>query len=132
MIQATTNGKMKTRAYIDQILNPIVESWIDTVQDFVVEEDSDSGHGTGKLDIVQKWKKEHGLERYLSCAGSRDPSPIRNCWQARKQTPKEYPHWDNMTSSFWSTKDGRMYHRLSSMSEYPQCLRGYVILQTAT
>lgn len=48
---------MSQQAYIDQILEPIVKPWIDK-QDFVIEEDGDSGHGPGKSNIVRTWKQE--------------------------------------------------------------------------
>ena len=40
--------------YRDQILNPIVKPWIQRGDDFVLEEDGDFGHGTGKSNIIRK------------------------------------------------------------------------------
>lgn len=57
---------MSQQAYIDQILEPIVKPWIENKQDFVIEEDGDSGHGPGKSNIVRTWKQEHGLEFYFN------------------------------------------------------------------
>lgn len=49
-------------------------------QDFVIEEDGDSGHGPGKSNIVRTWKQEHGLEFYFNCHNSPDLAPIENYW----------------------------------------------------
>ena len=89
---------MKLSVYIDQILEPIVKPWLLAKQDFVLEEDRDASHGTGKSNIVRTWKKDNGLEYFFNCAGSPDLSPIENCWQALKQMLKKYPHWDDATT----------------------------------
>ena len=44
-IPSNSNGKMTQKAYINQILEPIVKPWINRGDDFVLEEDNDSGHG---------------------------------------------------------------------------------------
>jgi hypothetical protein len=44
---------MSQKAYIDQILEPVVKPWLDAGEHFVLEEDGDSGHGLGKNNIVQ-------------------------------------------------------------------------------
>ncbi|KAF2183648.1 hypothetical protein K469DRAFT_710450 [Zopfia rhizophila CBS 207.26] len=93
-IASNTNGKMTQRAYIDQILEPIVKSWIESHQCFILEEDGDSGHGPGKSNIVRTWKKENGLQYYFNCYSSPDLSVIENCWQPPKQYVKKFPHWD--------------------------------------
>jgi hypothetical protein len=41
------NGKMSLEMYRDQILEPIVKPWLERGDDFVLEEDNDSGHGGG-------------------------------------------------------------------------------------
>ena len=84
--------------YIDSILEPIVKPWIETGQNFVLEEDGDSGHGPGKSNIVKTWKETHGLEYYFNCPASPDLSPIENCWQPPKQHIRKYPHWDDSTT----------------------------------
>lgn len=56
------NGQMSQQIYIDQILEPIVMPWIQARQDFVLEEDGDSGHGPGKSNILRTWKGKNGLE----------------------------------------------------------------------
>ena len=93
-VEGNRNGKMSLQVYRDQILNPIVKPWIDRGDDFVLEEDGDSGHGTSKSNIVRTWKKENRLESYFNCSNSPDLSPIENCWQPPKQYLKRFPHWD--------------------------------------
>ncbi|KAF2029788.1 hypothetical protein EK21DRAFT_89559 [Setomelanomma holmii] len=46
-IKSNTNGKMTQRAYIDQFLEPVVKPWLERGDDFVLEEDGNSGHGPG-------------------------------------------------------------------------------------
>ena len=60
-VPSNKNGKMSQQVYIDQILEPIVKPWIQTHQDFVLEEDGNSGHGPGKLNIVRIWKSQFFL-----------------------------------------------------------------------
>ena len=81
--------------YRDVILEPVVKPWIECGQHFVLEEDGDSGHGTGKNNIVRTWKEQNGLEYYFNCHSSPDLSPIENCWQAPKAYVRKYPHWDD-------------------------------------
>ena len=57
---------MCQKVYIDQILEPIVKSWIDAHYNFVLEEDGDSGYGPGKSNIVYTWKEANGLEFYFN------------------------------------------------------------------
>ena len=54
-----SNEKTTHRIYIDSILDPIVKPWLERGDDFVLEEDGDSGHGTGKTrNIVKKNEKK--------------------------------------------------------------------------
>jgi hypothetical protein len=51
---------MSLVVYRDQTLEPIVKPWLQRGDDFVLEEDNDSGHGGGpskRGNIVQTWKK---------------------------------------------------------------------------
>ena len=90
---------MSLQVYINQILEPVVKPWLLEKQDFVLEEDGDSGHGKAKnRNIVRKWKEENNLEYFFSCASSPDLSLIENCWQPPKQHLKKYPHWDDRTT----------------------------------
>jgi hypothetical protein len=51
------------KVYVEEILEKHVKPWLDRGDDFVLEEDRDSGHGIGsksenaKDNILQKWKK---------------------------------------------------------------------------
>jgi hypothetical protein len=45
---------MTHKAYIEQILELIIKPLLETGKDFVLFEDGDSGHGTGKKNIVRK------------------------------------------------------------------------------
>lgn len=47
-VPGNNNGKMSHEVYINSILEPVVKPWLDRGDDFVLEEDEDSGHGTGK------------------------------------------------------------------------------------
>ena len=44
-VPGNSNGKMSQRVYIDTILDPVVRPWVEAGEDFVLEEDGDSGHG---------------------------------------------------------------------------------------
>jgi hypothetical protein len=77
--------------YIDQILNPIVLPWLVEKQDFLLEEDGDSGHGFGKgTNKVKQWKERHGLKVYQNCAGSPDITPIENSFQVPKEHIRKF------------------------------------------
>ena len=68
------------QVYINSIFEPIVKPWIEQGDNFVLEENSNSGHETGKTkNAVKKWKKKHNLEHYLNCALFSDLAPIENC-----------------------------------------------------
>jgi hypothetical protein len=72
------------RLRIDQILEPIVKLWLDEGQDFVLEEDGDSGHGPSKSNIVRTWKENNGLEfssivlNLQTCRPSKTAGNLRN------------------------------------------------------
>lgn len=102
-VPGNTNGKMSLKVYRDDILEPVVKPWIlqarkGLIAPFVLEEDGDSGHGTGKTNIVRTWKKDNGLESFFNCPSSPDLSPIELCWQAPKQYLRQIPHWDDTTT----------------------------------
>ena len=94
-VSGNTNGKMSQKAYIEQILNPIILLWLQTGLRFFLEEDGDSGHGPGKSNIVRTWKEKNELNHYFNCASSPDLSPIENCWQPVKHYLRKYPYWDD-------------------------------------
>lgn len=93
-VPSNTNGKMTLQVYRDEILEPIVKPWLQAKEDFVLEEDRDSGHGTGKQNIVRKWKEENGLESYWNCPGSPDLAPIENVWGLQKSYMSKFTHWE--------------------------------------
>lgn len=47
-ILGNTNGNMSLQVYINQILEPMIKPWLMEKQDFVLEEDGDSGHSKAK------------------------------------------------------------------------------------
>ena len=47
-VPGNSNGKMTHQVYIDSILEPVVKPWLDRDDDFVLKENVDSGHGTGR------------------------------------------------------------------------------------
>ena len=51
-VPTNSNGKMSQQVYRDVILQPVVKSWLDAGQQFILEEDGDSGHGPGQQNIV--------------------------------------------------------------------------------
>ncbi len=99
-VLSNTNGKMSLQVYRDYILELIVKPQLAKGEDFVLEEDNDSGHSTGKGkgNIVRKQKEENGLECYFNCAQSLDLSPIKNCQIVPKGHLRKVPHQDNKTT----------------------------------
>ena len=50
---------MSLQVYINKILEPVVKPWLLEKQDFVSEENGDSGHGKAKnRNIVRQWKEK--------------------------------------------------------------------------
>ncbi len=45
---------MTHQVYIDSILEPVVKPWLETGDEFVLEEDVDSGNDTGPANPVRK------------------------------------------------------------------------------
>lgn len=88
------NGKLSMQTYINNILEPVVKTWINKGYSFVLEEDNDPSHGTGKTNPVRTWKENNGLKYYFNCHGSPDLSIIGDCWQLPKQYAKKFPYWD--------------------------------------
>jgi hypothetical protein len=70
---------MTQKAYIKQILEPVVKPLLEQGKDFVLFEDGDSGHGPGKNNPVRDWKESHGLKHYFNVSGSPDLNIIENC-----------------------------------------------------
>lgn len=88
------NGKMSQDLYLTIILKAVVLPWIEAGENFVLEEDGDSGHGPGKDNPVGAWKNMVGLKHYFNCALSPDLSPIENGWLPVKLRVREVSHWD--------------------------------------
>ena len=90
-MKTNNNGKLSHQAYIDQILEPAIKPWLEDVKsgrcdDFILEEDNDSSHGSGSQhNIVANWKRQKGLTQYFNCPHSPDLAPIENYWLPMKQ-----------------------------------------------
>jgi len=97
-LPGNANGRLSQKAYIEQILGPVVKPWIASNQGFVLEKDGDSDQGPSKPILVRMWKEQNGLEYCFNCAQSLGLSPIENCWQPPKQQIKKYSHWDDQTT----------------------------------
>ena len=113
----SSNGKMSHEVYVNQILDPVVGQSLRNGDDFVLEEDGESGHGgcrnawnplakavgsgpsTKKENIVLQWKREHGLKFYFNYHSSPELSPIENCWHGPKQRVKQIGHFDAETTN---------------------------------
>ncbi|KAK4119766.1 hypothetical protein N657DRAFT_674726 [Parathielavia appendiculata] len=67
-VPSNSNGKMTMKVYRDQIMEPVVGSWLRAWRSFVLEEDNDSEHGGAK-----------------GCTTSPDFAPIEKAWQGPKQ-----------------------------------------------
>ncbi|KAL8359970.1 hypothetical protein RB598_008355 [Gaeumannomyces tritici] len=87
------NGKMTLQTYRDQIFEPVVGSWLRDGHNFVLEEDNDSGHGTGKSNIVRTWKKEAGLTSFFNCSHSPNIPPIEKAWLVLKNKTRSQAVW---------------------------------------
>lgn len=128
-VPGNKNGKMPHQVYIDSILEPIVRPWLEDKQDFVLEEDGDSGHGTSRKNPVRSWKEENGLESYFNCAQSPDLSVIENCWAIPKMYTRKYPHWDDDTLKElikgWAQVSQEFIN--SKVQEIPKRLRDVIV-----
>lgn len=96
-VPGNTNGKMTLQVYRDEILESVVGSWLRQGHSFVLEEDNDSGHGTGKANIVRTWKKQNGLDSFFNCASSPDFVPIEKAFLIPKDYVRTQSCWDDET-----------------------------------
>ena len=94
-VPTNKNGKMTQKVYIDFILELVVKPWLEEKQEFVLEEDSDSGHGTGKANLVCIWKQQHGLKSYFNFTMFPNLALTENCWAIRKAHVRKYPYLDD-------------------------------------
>lgn len=129
-VPGNKNGKMPHQVYIDSILEPIVRPWLEDKQDFVLEEDGDSGHGTSRKNPVRSWKEENGLESYFNSAQSPDLSVIENCWAIPKMYTRKYPHSDDDTlkeliKEGWAQVSQEFIN--SKVQEIPKRLRDVIV-----
>ena len=78
-----SNGKLTQAAYLDQILRPVVGSWLDAGdQDWVLLEDNDSGHCPSGKGACGAWKREHLDGRFMfNVSNSPDLNIIENTWR---------------------------------------------------
>ncbi|KAH0492913.1 hypothetical protein TgHK011_007840 [Trichoderma gracile] len=88
-ISSNNNGKMTGAYYRDHILGKVVKPWLDQGQDFILEEDRDSGH---RSKIVDEYKKKEGICYFYNAAGSPDLSPIENAWRIPAQVVTAFPY----------------------------------------
>jgi len=135
------NGKLSLTVYRDQILEPVVGSWLQDPNQshFILEEDNDSGHGGGSSsNIVATWKRRNALDHYFNCPNSPDLAPIENCWQVMKQHLKKHPHWnesevrelahegwDGVSQDFINERVNSMPRRLQDCIDMEGRLTGY-------
>lgn len=137
-VPGNTNGKMSQQVYLNSILKPVVKPWLDRGDNFCLEEDGDSGHGTSKRNIVRSWKEENQLKSYFNCASSPDLSPIENTWLPPKNYVRKYPHWDHsttvelimegwatVTQDFINSKVNEMPQRLQAVIDWDGAMTGY-------
>ena len=93
----STNGKLTQEVYLNKILKGPVLQWIQRGDDFILEEDQDTGHGPGTDNPVRKWKEEQGLQFFFNASGSPDLSPIENIIRAVKQQINDFDHFEDET-----------------------------------
>lgn len=126
-VPTNTNGKISQEVYVNRILEPMVKSWIERGDSFILEGDGDSGHGKrGVNSIATRWKEDNNLLYYANCPHSLDLSPIENAWQVPKQFIGKKPHWDDKTcieaiKKGWANLDQKTINKC--VEEMPQRLQ---------
>src|SRR5690242_18318937 len=88
---------MTGQVYIDKVLSGPVKQWIERGDDFILEEDKDSRHGTEQKGPVKRYKEQIGLKYFFNASGSPDLAPIENIWRCEKQGIKSIDHFDDET-----------------------------------
>lgn len=119
------NGKMTQKVYIE-LLTKECKDW---PEEWVLEEDGDSGHGTSKSNPVKKWKAQHQLKSYFNCAHSPDLAPIERAWQAPKEELLKYTHWDEATIHRYAQQgwDGLKINTINKwVDQIPDILRAII------
>lgn len=99
-----------------------------------MEEDNDSGHGTGKRNIVRTWKARHKLDHYFQSSQSPDFSPIEKCWNAPKEYVKKKPYWNDqivkdLAEEGWQALSQATINKW--VDEIPQILKDCIALDGA-
>ncbi|KAH6641140.1 hypothetical protein F5144DRAFT_123971 [Chaetomium tenue] len=84
-VPGNRGGKMTMQIYRDEILKKAVGPWLACGDRFVLAEEDDPAHGTGKHNIVRDWKQDHRLNYFFNTPGSPDLSPMDNTWNAITQ-----------------------------------------------
>ena len=97
-VSTNKSGKITHQVYVDSILEPVVKPWLEADDEIILEENGNSRHGTGRANLVCKWKQEHSLKSNFNCAQSSDLSPMENFWLIPKSHMRKYSHWDDSTS----------------------------------
>ncbi|KAL8331077.1 hypothetical protein RB593_001839 [Gaeumannomyces tritici] len=96
-VPTNDNGKMTLKVYRDKILEPVVGAWLRDSQNFVLEENNDFGHGTGRKNIVKTWKEENKLKSFWNCSVFPDIPAIEKAWRAPKRKVKDQPVYNDTT-----------------------------------
>jgi hypothetical protein len=102
---SNTNTKMSQETYIARVLQPYVcDKWSrnEPYTRWCLEEDGDSGYGTGNNSTAWQFKQFLGLSEepgalhsvYQNCGSSPDFSIIQDSWSYPKSFVKKSPHWD--------------------------------------
>ena len=86
---------MSLKVYRDTILKPVVGEWLRRGDNFVLEENNDSGYGISKKNIVRTWKEQNNLTYFFNLAELLDIPPIEKAWNALNKSVKKQPFWDN-------------------------------------
>ena len=102
------NGKLTQEVYLNKILKGPILHWIQRGDNFILEEDQDTGHGPGADNPVRKWKEEQGLRYFFNASGSPDLSPIENIIRAEKQQINDFDHFndDSLHTAAFRAWDG--------------------------
>ena len=94
-IPSNKNDKMTFDGYIEILERPNgVKDWLQRDENFVLEEDRDTAHGTGAKNIVRTWKQQHDVPYYFNCSESPDLTIIENVFQPLKERTKKQAVWD--------------------------------------
>ena len=65
---------MTQKDYIQQILEPIVLPWIERGDQFVLEEDGDSGHGPSQAFQAKRYRTSHSMFGCIPCLRGKEKS----------------------------------------------------------